>query len=180
MKKLFAMMFAALAFSASMNAQDAPIGGDGFVTDGGDEKEAYCDVTLGYYAFKDFGSVGLAVRMMNPNSIGFDFGYRMHFDPFTWNMDFGLNYSYCPWSKGRNMFLVGAAVGPSLGMRDVYKVNNKGNVSKESKVFCDGFIDPRLTFKAGSFTLGAGYMVWLLKWQDVAKGGFHVNLGVAF
>ena len=181
MKKLFTMLMAVVVLSMNAKAQDAPIGdGGGFGSGNTDEKKAYCDVNVGYYAFKNFGSVGLGVRLMNPNSVGFDLGYRMHFDPFTWNMDLGLNYSFCAWSKGRNMFLIGAAVGPSVGMRDVYEVDYKGKLKEESKVFCDGFIDPRLAFKAGNFTIGAGYMVWLLKWKDVAKGGFHVNVGVGF
>lgn len=137
-------------------------------------------INIGYYGYKKLHSVGVYDYFIRPKHLGADFGFRWTFKIDSYNIDLGPNYTFKLYGKDKIKLLLTAAIGPSLGVRDVYTYDSKGKEDSKTKVFCDMFGNARLSLVAGRFILSTGYYVWAQKFK-LGKGyrgdGFNITVG---
>lgn len=148
-----------------------------------EEDEMIGAFNIAYIGFKGLNCFGAYDYFLKPNGFGFEFGFHIDFKTVDGNFDLGPNYSFKLWGKDKTKILLTAAIGPSIGWRDVYTYNSKGKAESKTKVFCDMFANARLSLKAGRFLLSTGYFLWAQKFK-LGKGyrgdGFNIAVGYCF
>ena len=139
---------------------------------------------LGFYPYSGENNYSLSFGFYQKNFLGFDMNLRSNLKfkdhRNTTNADILLNFSLCIYENDDITLFLTPEIGPSIGMRDEAKLNDKGKIEYKEKVYFDGFMGIKAIIRYKKVLLSAGYNIWAPKWK-FGKGekadGFYAQLG---
>jgi hypothetical protein len=187
---LVTCLFALTSFGQTVitNNYDNPIqsanGNNTQTSNSDDAVETVGAIGVYYWAY-DKSAYGLGDRFLSYNGFGFIFNMRYmslgdigNDSYYAYNIDLCPAYSFGLLNKNDSRLYLTLAAGPSIANRDVYNMDKD---KKESKWFCDGYIEMSATYKYKKIMLTAGYSIMGAKFKFDKESKFDgVFFGIGY